>query len=146
MRVNVHAWKSSFGHMAEHLQAMMNAMEGPHYFRSHGPVSWRPKLNLYETADRHVICIELAGMPREEIDVWTSDGVLHISGDRRKPVLPEDPTDVGVHLMEIDSGRFHRQVPLPPDADLQEVSAVYRQGYLWITLHRKADDSESPAR
>ena len=143
MRVYVHAWESSFGQMAEHLQAMMNATEGPHYFRSHGAVSWRPRLNVYETADRYVVCVELAGMPRERIDVWTSDGALHISGERKRPVLPDNPTDVGVHLMEIDSGRFHRKIPIPPGVELHEISAIYRQGYLWVTLHRKAADGES---
>ena len=144
MRVTVHAWESSLGQMAEHLRAMMSATEGPHYFRSHTAVSWTPKLNIYETADRYVICVELAGMPREQIDVWANEGVLHISGERKRPVLPENPTDVGVHLMEIDSGRFHRKVPLPPDVQLDETSAVYRHGYLWVTLRRKVGTSEPP--
>ncbi|UCC30174.1 MAG: hypothetical protein JSU86_18490, partial [Phycisphaerales bacterium] len=67
--VCVHAWGSSFERLAEQLWAMMGEMEGRNYFRSHAPDFWRPRLNVYETPDRFVVCVELAGMPRDQIDV-----------------------------------------------------------------------------
>ena len=155
MRTSVHAWGSGFDDLADHLWAMMDKMEGGRIFRSHSPRSWRPRLNIYETPDEYVVCVELAGMTREEIDVSAEGGVLHLRGVRQRPVIPErwarqgdsagadaeanappDDAAVSVHLMEIDSGRFHRQVPIPPDAAVGEIGATYRHGYLWIVLPR----------
>jgi len=134
--VSVQPWESGFRLVADHLRAMVDSLETPHHLRPRAPVSWTPRLNFYETADRYILCVELSGMPREEINVWASDGVLHISGDRKKPVPPDSCRDVGVHVMEIDSGCFHRRVPMPEDVRADEISATYRHGYLWIVLPR----------
>lgn len=137
MQVGLQAWGSSFDHLANELWAMMSEMEGRNYFRSHAPDSWRPRLNLYETAEAFFICLELAGMPREQIDVRAEGGVLHIQGVRCKPDVPAGDAEVSVRLMEIDSGRFHRKVPLPCDVDIDGIKATYRHGYLWVILPRQ---------
>jgi len=82
--VRAHAWASDFDKLAEQLWAMMSEMEGPNYFRSHAPHTWRPPLNLYEIPGGYAVCVELAGMAREAIDVRAADGVLHICGVRAK--------------------------------------------------------------
>lgn len=138
MPVSTHAWGSSFDELADQMRAMMSEMEGKNWFRSHAPDTWSPRINLYETVDRYVACVELAGMRREEIDLRAMDGVLHIRGMRPKPIVPDDATDVSVHLMEIDSGRFHRKIPLPSDVVVQQIGATYCHGYLWVTLPRAA--------
>jgi HSP20 family protein len=143
MPVCTQAWGSDFEKLAEQLWTMMSEMESRDYFRSHAPRSWRPHLNLYETPDKYAVCVELAGMPREAIDVRASDGVLHISGARAKPTPPDNPENVGVRLMEIDSGRFHRKIPIPSDVMVDEIKATYSQGYLWVILPRSADASRS---
>ncbi len=38
--------------------------------------------------------------------------------------------------MEIDSGRFHREVPVPDDLDVAACKASYKNGYVWIILPR----------
>ena len=138
MPVSTHAWGSNFDELADQVRAMMSEMEGRNWFRSHAPDTWCPRVNLYETTDRYVICVELAGMQRKEIDLRAVDGVLYIRGARSRPVIPGDATDVGVHLMEIDSGRFQRKLPLPSDVIAEQISATYCQGYLWIMLPRGA--------
>ncbi len=69
---------------------------------------FQPPVNLYETTGSYHICVELAGMPREDIDVRVDDGRLYIRGQREKPVVPGGDAEVSVTLMEIDSGRFQR--------------------------------------
>ena len=137
MRVTVQPWESGFRHLADHLQAMTHSVNDPQHQGGSVPISWIPKLNLYETSDQYVVCADLAGMPRTEISVWTDDGSLHLCGNRKRPVPPENPGNVGVHLMEIDSGRFHRKIPLAPDSVIDEISASYRHGYLWVIIPRK---------
>jgi len=151
VKIEVQSWGSGFDQLAEHMRAMLHEMQGRNYFRSHAPHSWRPRLNLYEFHDRFLVCVELAGMAREQIDVRAdeAEGVLHIQGLRRKPVLPgqmdADPA-VSVHLMEIDSGRFHRRVPLPGDVVIDKISAAYRHGYLWVILPRATPTPEANER
>ena len=141
--IRAQAWGSDFEKLADQLWAMMSEMEGPNYFRSHAPHSWRPHLNLYETPDGYAVCVELAGVPREAIDVHASEGVLHVCGVRPKPTLPDNPQSVGVHLMEIDSGRFHRKIPIPSDVNADEIRATYCQGYLWVFLPRNPELNRS---
>ena len=136
MPVSTHAWGSNFDELADQVRAMMKEMEGKNWFRSHTPDTWRPRVNLYETTERYVVCVELAGMRKEEIDLRAMDGALHIRGTRPRPIIPGRATDVGVHLMEIDSGRFHRKIPLPSDVVVREISATYCHGYLWVAMPR----------
>ena len=139
MRIQTHASESSFEDLARQVWTMISEVDGPKCFRSHGPHRWRPHLNLYETPDGYLICVELSGMEAEKIIVRAGDDMLHIIGDRPKPEVPGPSDRVGVHLMEIDSGPFHRKVPVPRDVDTESISACYRQGYLWITLPRSTE-------
>jgi len=136
MSVRMHAWGSDFDELASQVRAMMNEMESPNFFRSHAPDPWVPRLNLYERPDRFVLCVELAGVPHDQVQVLAEGRVLLLRGVRRKPVLPEDPTNVSVHVMEIDSGPFQRRLPLPRDVIVEAITTAYREGLLWITLPR----------
>ncbi len=84
----------------------------------------------------------------EDIEVTADNRMLRICGVRARATLPADPQEdaselrVSVHLMEIDSGRFERKLPLPDDVHTDGISAAYRQGYLWITLPRDVNPGE----
>ena len=134
--IGVSSWGSDFDRLTSDLRLMMDEMEGKHYFRSHAPDHWCPRLNVYETSEAYLVCVELAGMPREKIDVRADCGVLTIKGNRPRPPIPSDSDDVSVQLMEIDSGRFHRQISVPSDVDVDGIKATYRSGYLWIMMPR----------
>ncbi|MHC4234509.1 MAG: Hsp20/alpha crystallin family protein [Planctomycetota bacterium] len=144
MKILTHASEDSFDRLIDHMGAMMDEMMSRNYFRSSGPDSWAPALNVYETADRYVICVDLAGMDRNKIDVRAEGRALRICGIRPKPALPDPPDEVSVHLMEIDSGRFHRKVPIPADTDRSGIRAQYRNGYLWLIMPRR-DGPQGPA-
>jgi HSP20 family protein len=134
----------AFKKMAEQFGFLIDDLMGGQSFQSSAPDAWMPSLNLYEVSDRYVVCVDLAGMDREKIDVFVQDRVLHIRGVRPKPAIPDVDESVGVHLMEIDSGKFHRKVTLPADVHVSAVRAIYRNGYVWINLPRgeeKVDDA-----
>lgn len=136
MTQQTQAWGSNFTKLADHMRTMLDEMHGRNYFRSHAPDMFQPPVNLYETASSYRICVELAGMPREDIDVRVEEGRLYIRGQREKPVVQAGDEDVSVTLMEIDSGRFQRKLPLPDDAKLDGMTALYKNGFLWITIQR----------
>lgn len=138
-RIDIETSASHFEDIADHMWSMVRGMNKRNFFRSHSPHCWSPRVNLYETAQRYLICVELAGMKGDEIDIRADGGELHIRGTRKKPHLPggDKEESVSVHLMEIDSGRFHRKVPIPDGVDIEQITATYKDGYLWIALPRK---------
>jgi HSP20 family protein len=137
--------EESFQELAKSMEAMMDGIMGPSYFCSLGRDTWEPALNVYELHDRIVVCVELAGIQPGNLDVQGENGVLHIRGHRAKPDVPDASGEISVHLMEIDSGKFHRKVPVPPDVDFAASKASYKSGYVWITLPRGgAADVENP--
>lgn len=105
--------------------------------------SWTPSVNLYETEWAYMICVDLAGVEKEKIDLEVSEGRLTIRGNRAVPSCAEAGSDtsntrVRVHLMEIDHGAFARAVELPDDVHRNEIKAVHKNGMLWIELSKKA--------
>lgn len=143
MRSDLQPKENLFEKMADQMGSIMDSMmeeiNGRNYFRSSGRDSWDPALNLYEVADRFIVCVDLAGMQCEQIDVRLEGRTLHIRGVRPRPEVPDVAGDVSVLLMEIDSGKFHRKVQLPDDVNVNAISAAYRNGYVWITLPRITD-------
>jgi HSP20 family protein len=135
------ALEDSFRELARSMDAMMEGVMGQDYFRSTARDSWDPALNVYETAEKLVVCVELAGIHPGDLDVQVDRGVLHIRGRRLKPVVPEASGEISVHLMEINSGKFHRKVSIAPDLDVDACSASYKNGYVWIVLPRRAADT-----
>jgi|SRR6476661_5267828 len=104
---------------------------------------WTPSVNLYETAASYLVCVDLAGVEKEKIDVEVVDGRLRLRGSRPVPMCDPittcehteaEPKRVRVHLMEIDHGSFSREVELPPDVSREKISATYRNGMLWIEI------------
>jgi HSP20 family protein len=121
--------------------------------------TWTPNVNLYENSTSYLVCVDLAGVEKEKIDVEVVDQRLKLRGVRAVPQFEEGPEarDAGgegpggpyapaaagtakrirVHLMEIDHGAFAREVELPPDADRESITANYRNGLLWIEIPKK---------
>lgn len=103
--------------------------------------NWRPNVNLYENDKAYLVCVDLAGIGKEQIDVFVHEQTLRIRGDRAVPT-PEDYSEpqnarFRVHLMEIDHGPFSREVELPADVERDNISAIHRNGMLWIELPKK---------
>lgn len=96
-------------------------------------LAWTPAINFYQSPTALLVCVDLAGVPKDQIGVTVEPGRLIINGVRLVP----EPVDLDTHcirVMEIDHGRFERIVPLPDQLDLDRVSSHYRDGLLWITL------------
>ena len=121
------------------------------YYGFHPVETWTPAVNLYETAEQYLVCVDLAGVDKQKIDITVQGQQLTFRGTRVVPTLPpaedgdgehaaEDSSQqhrVRVHLMEIDHGAFSRDVELPEDVQADQINAIYRNGLLWIELPRK---------
>lgn len=115
------------------------------YYGFYPGETWTPSVNLYETATHYLVCVDLAGVDKEKIDLEVHDGRLRLRGARAVPMKDqqsEDPADheakkVRVHLMEIDHGGFSREVELPQDVRSENIAAAYRNGMLWIEIPKR---------
>jgi HSP20 family protein len=93
--------------------------------------AWSPPTDLRVSAECASVVLELAGVPRESVNVRLRGRMLEISG-RRHP--PGGPKGSHYHRAEIYFGDFHRVVELPWDADPDSVTARFRDGLLEITV------------
>ncbi len=102
----------------------------PRFTRRQG--GFRPQIDCYRTerpAAFHVI-VELAGVDPAKVQVFADEGTLIVSGERRRPRC----TGRVYQQMEIDYGRFTRQVVLGADVDVESSKATYKRGVLTIVL------------
>ena len=101
---------------------------------------WLPSINLYESHDHYCVVVDLGGVVADEIDLRVERGFLVLMGSRPTPRPPAACGRVRAHLMEIDHGRFRREIQLPKNADVSDVEAVnatYRCGFLWVQIPKK---------
>ncbi len=91
---------------------------------------WRPPTDIYETEEYFVIKVEIAGLRDEDIEVAVENSLLVISGERSD--APEQRAYY--HQMEIQSGKFEIMAEIPVPVDVEQASAVYKDGFLTVTL------------
>jgi HSP20 family protein len=99
------------------------------------PQTWQPAINAYRCSECMAICVELAGVNKDEIDIQVEPRRVLIRG-RRQPPEPEQDhhKPVQILVMEVDYGAFEREVLLPTDVESDKVTAEQKNGLLWIYL------------
>jgi HSP20 family protein len=103
--------------------------EGIHWRIAMRPHVWRPPTDMYETEEAIVVRVEIAGMREQDFGVALEDRTLTIRGVR------SDPTERrAFYQMEIPFGEFSTEVELPVPIVTEAVEAIYRDGFLQITL------------
>src|SRR5690606_18418090 len=115
-----------FSPMTRQMSRAMEQMQRG-YYNFCPSETWNPAVNLYESEENYLVCVDLAGVDKEKIDVEVVEQTLTIKGTREVPVSPDGEEKTGklrVHLMEIDHGSFCRQVELPPDVSRDQIKAT----------------------
>jgi HSP20 family protein len=102
----------------------------PRFTRRRG--GFRPQIDCYrsERPAALTVVVELGGIDPSKVQIYADERTLVVSGERRRPRC------VGrvYQQMEIDYGRFTRQVALTDDVDFTRAKATYRRGLLTIVL------------
>jgi HSP20 family protein len=129
-----HHRNEDLGHLAQHMTDIMHKVMRSGFSPDPKRPEWAPAVDICELPDRYEILVELAGVRREEIEVYTENRKLTVAGSRKDPT-PEGK--VCLHQMEIEQGPFRRIVSLPPDAEEEAVSAKYRDGFLRIQVPKR---------
>jgi HSP20 family protein len=100
-----------------------------------GGETWAPAINAYRACDRIILCVDLAGVDREAVDVHVEPECVSLRGRRELP----EPKIGGraveqILTMEINHGEFERVVKLPEAVDPNRATSTRRNGLLWIVL------------
>ncbi|WP_240371157.1 Hsp20/alpha crystallin family protein [Anoxybacteroides rupiense] len=89
-----------------------------------------PRVDMHETDKEYMISCDLPGLERkEDVHINVHQQTLHISGTIQRD---ESVKEEQMHRRERFFGRFHRSIPLPSDADAEQIRATYKNGVLNI--------------
>jgi HSP20 family protein len=93
------------------------------------PHAWRPPTDVYETENAIIIRVEIAGMHETDFSISLVGRNITIRGIRQ-----DTSERRAYHQMEIPFGEFSTEFELPYIVNSNKVEAIYRDGFLLITL------------
>ncbi|HNX26761.1 MAG TPA: Hsp20/alpha crystallin family protein [Phycisphaerae bacterium] len=136
--------KGSFHSLHDSIKRTIDEVISGRYrqFCHSGEESWQPAVNIYSSDECNYIIVDIAGMALDCMNVEASSGELVISGERMSPQMPRHHGAARVLHMEIDHGKFCRKIKLPDEADLDAITAKYKNGLLTIEIPIKHDDEK----
>jgi HSP20 family protein len=88
-----------------------------------------PNADVYETDDEFVVELEVPGFAEQELEVEVTDHTLRVKGER---AATAERKAQSFQLHERLEASFERRFLLPPEADMERVSASYDKGVLEI--------------
>ncbi len=94
-------------------------------------ISWEPAVDIIETTKEIIVIADIAGMKAEDINVLTDGNILRISGIRRGVFHPGEKQ---FHKLEIQVGRFVKEIKLPAEVGREGQAARYENGLLKVIL------------
>lgn len=101
--------------------------------------SWMKKegelaVDVYETENSIVIQAPVAGVKKEDVEVFTEKDVVIIKGKRERC---ESKEIKGFYSKECFFGNFRREIILPEETDLSSIDANIKEGVLRIEIPKK---------
>ena len=142
MNITTQATEQDFNKFVSNMGQTMDQLLGKSLFRFRPSQHWQPAINFYESPDAYRLCVDLAGINPQEVDLHAEHGQLRITGFRPTPNIPDLSSAQKIHVMEIDNGTFQRTVQIPSDVDIDRIAAKYRSGLLWISLPRARNSTK----
>jgi HSP20 family protein len=99
-------------------------------------VSWIPRVDIREEADRFVVLADVPGVEAKDIDVTADKGVLTIRGERHAEKKETEKN--GYERIERTSGSFLRRFTLPDTANTDSITAKQNNGVLEVSIPKLA--------
>jgi|GEM_PF-511563 len=102
----------------------------------------RPDYDMYETKDAYIINVDAPGMQKEKIDVQVRDGLLNVTAEREKIEEKTQETEASsYHYRGRSFGTFQRNLKIPENVRLDQISAKYENGVLEISLPKSEEQT-----
>jgi HSP20 family protein len=93
--------------------------------------TWRPVVDIFDTANAIVIKAELPGIKKNDVSVDVKDNVLTIRGERS---LTKKIKEENYYRKERCFGKFQRSFTLPEAIDPAGIKANFKNGVLEIEV------------
>jgi HSP20 family protein len=126
----------------DRLAALRDEMDGladtpfsPLFLTSRSFSTWSPAVDVYEDKDAFAVIAEVPGMKKGDLNITLQDGVLTISGERKRE---EKRPDQGFRS-ERFTGKFQRSITLPASVNPSGVKASYQDGLLKVVLPKSEE-------
>jgi HSP20 family protein len=117
-------------HQADELEVYFSEMAHGRPVGFVASPKWKPRCDVFETADALIVHMDIAGMAAGDFQVEVSDGVLTIAGER----VARGEGKRHYHSMEVQVGPFERRLRLPIPVDPRSMRATYEGGFLEVFL------------
>jgi HSP20 family protein len=101
-----------------------------------------PNVDITESDTGYAIKADLPGLTKEDIKVDVEDGVLSISGEKKREVEKREKDNY--YHFERSYGRFCRSFTLPAHVDGKNIEARYTNGVLEVHL-KKTEEAKPKA-
>jgi HSP20 family protein len=89
---------------------------------------WYPACDVTEHDNHFYLILEMAGIPKDQIQIEVIEDKLVVTGERKKE------KEKGMLYSERLYGKFHRTFDLPTGLDLDKIEADYQDGVLSILI------------
>jgi HSP20 family protein len=92
---------------------------------------WYPQIEVSERGNNLVVCADLPGMKKEDVQLEVHEDHLVLQGERRNEASQNQG---GLYRTERSYGSFYRAIPLPDGVDPDQVKATFKDGVLEVTV------------
>lgn len=93
-----------------------------------------PRIDVYETENKVVIKAEIAGVSKEDLNIYVDENSIRLSGQTKKD---KEFKDENAYRTERYFGSFSRTVPLPVEVKSDMATASYKDGLLSIIVPKE---------
>jgi HSP20 family protein len=104
-------------------------------------LTWMPAVDIRQSGNKLAVRVDLPGVEDRDVQVHVTDDGLVIQGEREQVASSDEG---GIQVTERAYGRFYRLIPLPDNADTDQIVANINNGVLEITI--PLAESESTRR
>jgi HSP20 family protein len=94
---------------------------------------WAPEVELCEEGNKLRVCVDLPGVPKDNVKIDIHEGMLTIQGERREE-RTEGGEGQGFRRSERRYGSFYRTIPLPEGVEAEKADARMKDGVLEISI------------
>ncbi len=122
---------------------MSDHTPGKHQIKMKTSFGWEPPMDVFDTETEFIVIMDIAGMNRKEISVFTDAHVLRISGVR-KDIIPAGKKHF--HSLEIQVGPFQRLIGIPVPVVGDSLSTHYANGLLEVRLKKDFEKTDEGAK
>jgi len=98
-----------------------------------------PRVDISETEKEVIVKAELPGVDEEDIEIYLSDDLLTIRGDKK---IEQEDKGRDYHRVECFHGSFTRSIPIPALVEANKAEASFKKHVLTVKLPKIRAEQE----